>query len=267
MSNYLQQRNILRHRLRSRLSVVVVTITILGTVYFIAPDFWGGILREAVRPLWIARSTLALQFSEYTDLLKSKSSLIEENSALRDRLDRSTLTLLDRSLLRQENAKLLALLGRTESRSSVIARVLATPRQSPYDTLVLDIGSNSKIEEGDIVFVAGEIPIGYISMVKDRSALVTLYSSPDEEVSAFLGTSATPVVLHGRGGGNFLLTLPRDNDNSKGDIAVLAKYPTDVLAIVESVETEISNPFATLRLRSPVNIYNITFVEVINSTL
>ena len=75
-------------------------------------------------------------------LFSFKRSLVKENMFLREQLADSEARALDRTFLLAENLELKSFLGRNEKERMVLASVLARPGKSPYDTLVIDIGSN-----------------------------------------------------------------------------------------------------------------------------
>jgi cell shape-determining protein MreC len=160
-----------------------------------------------------------------------------------------------------ENASLKEILGRkNESVSMTLAAILAKPSQSPYDTIIVDVGVEQGIKVGDKVFALGNVPIGYVAEAYPNTSKVILYSNSGEKTFAIVKEVSMEIV--GRGGGNFEMILPRDFTLAKEDQAVL---PGIVPYVVGTVETIISDPrdsFIKALLVSPVNIQEIKFVQI-----
>jgi hypothetical protein len=93
----------------------------------------------------------------------------------------------------------------------VFARVLMKPNQSPYDTLILDVGERDGVRLGDQVFAHGvwcilEKYLKWMRVLRKHC----LYSAPGEKTLARLPASGIDVELIGRGGGAFSVALSRD---------------------------------------------------------
>ena len=165
----------------------------------------------------------------------------------------------------------------------ILGSILSKPNQSPYDTLVIDVWDNKGIKVGDIVFALSNVPIGRVGIVYNFSSKVVLFSSPGEKTQVVVpaGSSGTveaggdtrpndrnlPVgqvftEAVGRGGGNFEIILPRDIVLAKGAEVVLPGINSNVLGIVEAIVSDPRDSFTKILLTSPVNIFELKFVEV-----
>jgi cell shape-determining protein MreC len=71
------------------------------------------------------------------------------------------------------------------------------------------------------------------------------------------------VPAKGRGGGNFEIHIPREIEVSDGDILVFPYDPTIAVGIVKSIEFDPRDPFQKILARTPVNIQELRFVEVV----
>ena len=105
--------------------------------------------------------------------LRAKSALESENSALREEIAELKFNLTGFTDISEENAQLKEILGRVGSREVVLAVVLAKPGQSPYDTLVIDMGSRDGIADGARVFAYGDVLIGNINKVMPKSSIIS----------------------------------------------------------------------------------------------
>jgi len=213
-------------------------------------------------PMWKAQNTISGVFNDIGAAITSKKELNDEIRRLKEELEIAGVKLLDRNLLYEENVNLKEILDRDTSYSSVFAVVLTKPNRSPYDTVIIDVGRNAGIESGGIVLYGDNIVIGKISDVYKNSSKVILFSSPGEELDVVVGKDNIPTTAYGRGGGNFELRLPRDTDVFVGDVVYVPGINTRVLGRIEYIESKPSDPFKTMILKGPVNIFKIKWVEV-----
>jgi cell shape-determining protein MreC len=182
--------------------------------------------------------------------------LIEEITALR-------LSMSDYQILKKENEDLKELLGRLPiSKDFVLGNILTKPNHSPYDTIVIDIGSSDNVSEGSLVYANGNIPIGNIGKVYEKTSLVTLYSNPGQKTEGFMDITNASVLLTGRGGGNFEMIIPVDLTAEKGTVIFLPGNNSEILALVDEIISRPSDPFKKVILSSPVNIQNLKWIQV-----
>ena len=155
------------------------------------------------------------------------------------------------------------ILGRkTEKVSMILAAILAKPNQSPYDTLIIDIGTKEGIKTGSIVFALGNLPIGRVSLVYANSAKVTLFSSPGEQMAVIVSGNGAVMNLVGRGGGNFEMIIPTGFNLLKGNEVVLPGITPYVIGIVQTILSDPRDSLQKALLTSPVNVQELKFVEV-----
>jgi len=144
----------------------------------------------------------------------------------------------------------------------ILSAILSKPNQSIYDTLVIDVGTKQGIKIGNTVFALGNVPIGRVSLVYDNSSKVVLFSSAGEKTQAVISGQDVFLELVGRGGGNFEMMMPKDFSLQKGDQVVMPGLNPHVLAVVETIISDLRDPFTKALLISPVNIQELKFVEV-----
>ena len=105
--------------------------------------------------------------------------------------------------------------------------------------------------------------LGEVSEVDPHSSKVTLYSTPGRKLSVVLGASSISAEAVGIGGGNFNIFLPREVEVKEGDIIVIPSITTNVFGIVEKVNFQDKDSFQTVLFKSPVNISELNFVDVV----
>jgi hypothetical protein len=225
-------------------------------IRFVAPNiFW-----EIVTPILgvsesisTASHSFFARFDDAAMLSMRVSVLTDQNAALSE--VNATLS-----------AKLAAeevLLGGTGTHApGVLAGVVARPPMSPYDTLVLSVGKNDGVTEGMEAFGPSGVPVGVISSVLPNFSQLTLFSSPNVITNGWIGKSAVPVLLRGKGGGVFSASLSRSAAITVGD-TVYAPGPGELpIGRVTRIDSDQFSPSSTLSIAGAVNPFSLTQVEL-----
>ncbi|MEO5635144.1 MAG: rod shape-determining protein MreC [Candidatus Paceibacterota bacterium] len=214
-------------------------------------------------PFLVAGNNIGEKFGSIGSFFASKSKLTKENQDLKSKLSDAEAQMVNYSSLLAENTKLRDTLGRKDEKQDfILSAILAKPNQSPYDTLIIDGGTNKVIKTGQAVFASGNVPIGKISDVFSDSSKVILFSNSGEKTQVVLSGKDVFLDLVGRGGGNFEMIIPRDLSLVKGDQVVLPGIIPHVVATVATVISDPRDPFIKALLISPINIQELKFVEI-----
>lgn len=232
------------------LLVTPVRNTLTQMVYFVTPTMWG------------AGSTTRGAWDAFLINFKEKEALVNENATLRGEIESMQAQMLDRNLLAEKVVSLEGTLGRAASDNRVAADVIAGPGWAPYDTLIIDAGSDNGITSGDMVVYAGSGVIGEVIEVSTASSKMKLYSSPGVEHAAVVGPHAIPITAIGKGMGNYEAKVPQDGAVAVGDTIVSAKGSL-ILGTISSIEEKPAEPFKRIYFREPFNTTEIRSVEVI----
>jgi hypothetical protein len=195
----------------------------------------------------------------------SLEALVAENADLKQKLEASQTLVLDRNQLYEENTALKEQWGRSSEPNRLLATVLARPGATPYDTLMVDVGSSEGVRDGDSVAAGGTLLIGRVSQVFAHSAVVLLYSSPGESYDGFL-RGTIPIKVVGQGAGSLSAEVPYDAKVVAGDSITLPLLQANTAFIVEHVEVGEGNSSTKAYLRLPVSPFNLRFVEVWRQT-
>jgi len=200
----------------------------------------------------------------YYSFFASKSALTEENKQLKEQADILEAQLVEKNLIVQENEELKDVLGRKSLQMrTILATVLSKPNRSPYDTLILDIGTNDGVYKGNIVLAPGDIAIGTVEYVEAHNARAKLFSSPGEKNDVMIGKNNIFAVAIGVGGGNFEIKLPRGISIMQGDNIFFPSMKSTILGIVEIVEMKPTDSLQTIRFKNPINIFELKWVNVV----
>ncbi len=227
-----------------------------------AEHYLASTFHFILRPFYVSKLMLNDGASTYSYLVSSKASLAKENLRLKDALDAIVVESYAQKTLRAENDYLKNVFYRHPERSFMLARVLASPGAIPYDTLIIDIGTDAGLLPGVRVFSDGDFILGEVSQVFKHSAVVTLYSSSGNELSVQFGATATPVTAYGVGGGNFRIILPKGVLVEIGDIIEVPELAPTFLGIVEGVEKSESSSLQDIYFRWPFNVSALRFVYI-----
>lgn len=232
---------------------VIVVIVVL-IIFFIAP-----LLQKIARgPQWVTQ-----QVSK-SSILSSKSSLVTENNSLKESIISYKAQLLELQIIRDENEKLRTELSyRPVLNSSITAQVIAKPSQSLYNSLIIDQGSSQGVRVGQLVTVQQTIGLGRIVQVSANTATIQLFSGPDFKGDVIMKNQNITVPAVGKGGGNFEIHIPREITVMDGDILTFPESPNIAIGVIKSITFDPRDPFQTVLARTPINIQELRFVDVV----
>lgn len=246
----------------------IIRKTILLVLFFIATslgalNFLGSPLNFISRPVleigsWFSQGfdNISFYFDTKKNLLQENKFLLEENLFLKAKME-------NYEILEKENRDLKYILNRPQKeRNFVLANILTKSNRSLYGSVILDIGKNDNISIGNTVYAYGEIPIGKISEVYEKTSLLTFFSSPGLKTEGFLGDVNASVELIGRGGGNFETTIPVDLNLEKGTIVYTPGYDSRVLARIVEIISKQGDPLKKVILNASVNTEDLKWVQV-----
>lgn len=250
---------------RRKISRILIILILLGTLFFLRNGIFKSLssfTHWIVRPVIVLGNNVGNKFSNINIVFSSKKNLLKENQNLQLKLNENEFKMANYNSLLDENLKLKEVLERKINSTMVLGGILTKPNVSLYDTLIIDIGSEEGIVEGQRVFALGNIAIGRVVEVNKNSSKVVLFTNSGEKTQVFISGLDIYIEAMGRGGGNFEIILPKDLILEKGQEIVLPGITPYLLAKVDSI---ISDPHDSLQktlLVSPVNIQQLKFVQV-----
>jgi cell shape-determining protein MreC len=264
MSYLLKSSNLEERKKNTRKKIWLVTLVLFVlVVVLITKPLRDSILFIAEPILKVRNYVLSSNFFEY---FKSKQTLIDERVAVEQRLFLAGDLLAINQTLQSENDVLKDLLGRKDVKlPTILGAILNKPPFSPYDTLIIDVGVKDGVKVGDKIIANANVYIGEVSEVYPQTSKVILYSTPGQKLSVIVGANSITTEAVGMGGGNFNIFLPREEEIIEGDIINLPSITTNVFGIVEKVNFQDKDSFQTILFKSPVNISELNFVEVVRN--
>lgn len=230
----------------------------------------AGVATGLARPFWRASAGTANIWRNFSAVWKEKKQLVLENQDLQSKLESASLLASEAEHLRQENEDLRTALGRKQASPTpmMLARSLGAAYRGPFDLLTLDLGRNNSalaLKIGDRVTVLGNVWLGSIVQVSSGSSRVRLLTHAGLSTPALLGEDRTPILLVGRGGGNFLATVPRGLMIKAGEPVIVPDLSRDwLVAVVGAVESQENKTEQVLYLRAPLEASRLKYVTVLS---
>ena len=242
--------------------MIVCIFVLLAILGFIFPNFSRNFFTTISRPVWAVGDMTKSGFGNVYNFFSLQKNLVAENKNLEDEVNTLNLKVIDYDTVTKENADLKSLLGRSVSSNSVVSRVLSEPPESPYDTLVIDVGSGDGIVLGDQVYISDSIIIGQVTSVTPHTSLVEMFSTGDKKTESVLERTGAMYELSGRGGANYSVDVPKDADVLWGDTFTIPGLSASVLGSVYYIDTNSQSAFKTIFIRIPGNVFQTKWVFV-----
>lgn len=261
MHQFLDKKQIVRRK------KIIKNVIIFGTFFVLVIlgifSLTGQLFNFIGRPILETKQSIINGFTDIGYLFNTKEYLLNENRRLTEENSGIRLQMIDYQILKDENIDLKEMLGRNNLEDNfILGNILTKPSSSPYDTIIIDIGENDGVEINNVVYVNGDIPVGSITKLYEKTSLVSLFTNPGQKTEGFINGLNASVELTGRGGGNFEMIIPIELQVENGTIIYLPGLTSHVVALVDDVISAPTDPFKKVLLSSPVNIQNLKWVEV-----
>lgn len=246
----------------SKYVLIVVSSICIGVLVIFLGTF---IVQKIMQgPAWISR-TFNDQVATTINTFTPKSLLIKHINQLQIELDEKKSALIALQAVEYDYQQLRKAIGyESITTNTITARVTGKPGRSLFNTLVIDRGSRDGIEVGDLVVTEKTIALGQVASTTIGTATVTLFSGPQfQDLLTIAGQEGVTVPAEGVGSGNFEIHIPREIEVVEGGLLVLPENPLMVVGIIKSIKFDPRDPFQKILARTPVNIQELRFVEVV----
>lgn len=197
---------------------------------------------------------------------RTNNEIVAENEKLRNTVVELTALNADRNVLKEENTSLKMELGRRTGSTTakftpeVFAIIKERPGDTPFDTFILDTGTDEGVVVEDSVFY-GNLVIGKIVEVGSNYAKAQLFSSPGNIFSGIVSGTDIKIDAKGIGGGMFESFVPESTPVEVGDALILPSITSKVFGLIQEIEIRKEEGFKRLLFTLPVNpnqIYSVT---------
>jgi len=252
-----------RNRKKKVLSIFIIVIAFGILVFSGILPILGKLFNNIGHPILQAKVAVKNSTNNINYDLKSRSSLINDIKNLSEENSNLRISMIDYQLLKDQNTKLKNILNRAPAgKKLVVASILSKPSESPYDTIIIDVGKSNGVKSGDKVYVNSTIPIGTVREIYSKTSMVELYSNPGRVTSGVVNGLDLSVDLVGRGGGNFEMSVPFKITIPEGTLIKLPGILSEVVAVTGGDITDTTDQNRKIILHGTVNIQNQSLVEV-----
>jgi cell shape-determining protein MreC len=236
------------------------TIVIVILIVFVFAPLIKNISRG---PAW-ARNAIVQSTDDTISLLTPKKVLIAKIHELQNQVQADQANLVSMQDIQNQNTLLKNELSYVTHPADIItAQVLDVSSESLYNNMIIDEGSLDGIKVGQLVTSQGTIGLGTVASVSSHIATISLFSGPDFSGDVLLKPENITVPALGQGGGSFEIHIPQSITVAKGDTIAFPNSPNTTIGVVGSIIFDPRNPFQTVLARTPVNIQQLRFVEVV----
>ena len=251
-----------KHEYRFKIILVVTVFVILSAIAFLFNKGTRNVFTTIARPFWNVGEISSNGFNNVINFFHLQSSLISKNKDLQNQIGTLNLKLIDYDIVTKENQDLKGMFGRIDTTNRILSRILSKPPQSPYDTIVIDVGSRDGVNMGNKVYISDNIIVGTITSVAPHTSLVELFSDGDKKQVVVLERTGASYDLVGSGGANMTIQVPKEADILWGDIFTYPGLTPSVIGSVYYIDTNSQSSFKTVFLRIPGNIFQVKWVFV-----
>lgn len=144
----------------------------------------------------------------------------------------------------------------------IFAGVMLRPNHTPYDSLVLDKGSQDGIEEGAVVYALGNRPIGSVVRTSGNTSVVALFSSPGIESFVYVRGPNIFVKAIGKGGGVFDVEIPEGIEVLAGNNVLMPTLSSAFLGTITTVRSDPKQPGTIASVPTAVSLNSLRYVAI-----
>lgn len=236
---YLSDRKSKRFQLKYRL--IGVAILVFVCIFWVQIRIFSSpAVFAASELIFITKATVLDTASEVFSWFRSKSTLLEEIALLEDENARIENELAEKNALIASYTD--AYMTDTKlTHSTIEVFPLYSPLTSVYGTFMISKGFSDGIEEDQVIYGTGYIPVGKVIKVGTKTSQVKLLSASGNELEGLILASSsdkTVLRLTGMGGGDYVAVLPKDIAVDLGANVSWRENPTMMLGTVVSIDNE-----------------------------
>ena len=220
--------------------ILLVTIVCVAVV-FLVPKVVNIGVSIVVAPINLTKHWVKESGQSFPQYFRNRSELLEEIAVLQSNISFASGDHTALQTLARENAELRSLLG-DEGEERVLAGIIGRPGMLPYDSLMIDKGTQDGVTEGSPVYIGGNTVVGLIKNATAHTALVELVTTSGFEATVYIMGPNIYTNAVGMGGGQLRVGVPQGIALSEGDIVVLPAVTSGVYGVVSVVQSEPSRP-------------------------
>lgn len=254
---FLAKRNALLSSANVSWGGIALALAILAVLMrLLVPNFF----LRALAPAFMVSNTIAAASHTFLNSFSDTAALAAQNEKLASENDALTN---ENQALVQKESNLSALLGAASTKTpvpSILAGVAARPPESPYDTLILSVGTAGGAALDQEAFGEGGVPLGFITAISAGFSRVTLFSAPNTITHGWVGRANIPIIISGAGGGAMKVSLSRSANAVVGDIVFALGPGMLPIGSVVRIDSDPSSPGVELRIVPAANPFSLSWV-------
>lgn len=230
-------------------------------VLFGAKEILGALSASLTMPVFTVQQYIQNSSGAVPVFLRDRLTLLTQIRELEEKIVAEKGIEATVAYLTAENTELREL-GKASSSPRIIAGVIARPPYTPYDSIIIDQGSDDGIVQYAPVYQGSSTAMGYVREVFDDSSLVVLFSSPGVESTVFVFGPNLFTTAYGEGGGIIRLSIPQGIVVEKGDVVVLPSLDTGVLGSIHDLVSNPTEPEQRAFVSPEVSLQSLRLVSV-----
>jgi len=251
---------------KKKTALVVFFCLLVAAVEWLFPSFLFEIIYVVSTPFTVTRDAIGGELSSVSSYFSFKSSLVNENAQLKKDLANANTALLSMQELETKNQALENIISTKQQKAQttrmIFAAVNEKPPFSPYDSLIISVGSNEGLTLNNPVFDDMGTPIGIIGALYLNAAKVILFSNPNTTLPVTIGDKKYEASALGAGGGDFTTKVPATETPKMGDAVYIPAFAPMAVGIVKNISVGSTDAFAGVSFSFPENIFEISFVTI-----
>lgn len=255
----------------------VVIYLFIGSLFFLISA--GGVINglyglglQVREVIYSPFAGLSVGLGSIGSAIVNLQGLTSDNARLQQEITSLSASVRDLEELRNENDYLRRQLGiETVIKGNlVLAKVVRYEFFPVAGYLYVDTSGLGLVSQGDYVVSFGYL-VGQIEELKGQFARVRLVSATDTQIPVVVGDLSIPAMLVGRGGIDLSLdNVPIGTKIKEGDSIRLLNPASLVLeniliGYVENISIREEQPLAEVGVKSPLSLYGLDYVLVLNN--
>lgn len=244
-----------------RIKLILAGSVVAVLVWYLLPRLIVGVLALLMLPVSGIGNWLAQSPAVFPMYLRDRGELVQQLNDLQAEIASKEADDIRLFYVESELQAVRELVG-GQGAPLLLGTVIASPPYTPYDSIVLDIGTDNGVQVGAPIYVGLDIVVGVISAAYDNSSVVTLFSSPGISTNAYIIGPNVFAVSRGQGGGVMQLGVPQGIALAVGDVVVLPAFGSGVFGTVSAVTSIASEPEQQAYVTIPTSVAQMRYVRV-----
>ena len=220
---------------------VLLLALFLGALIYFLPRALSPAAALVISPVVAVQSWFVNSSAFIPTWFKDRSALHQVNLELEQRLAEQSTLENTVARLEAENNELLGFSTST-STSRLVASVIGRPTTLPYDTLVIDKGTDSGVKENAPVYIGGDQVIGFVAATYPGTSVVVLATTPGFSSTVYVYGPNIYTTAVGVGGGTLEIQVPQGIDMKVGDVVVLPAFNSGVYGVISVIDSSPTRP-------------------------